>query len=101
MEKDKKDNLRFFLIKSIFVGIIVVVVVNVIFNLIFAERLEKIDKVFSLLETQKRMELKDKIRNEIEDSLEKDQIIDDEDKIILYKFYKKIKKEFSDINEKK
>ena len=48
------------------------------------------------------MELKDKIRNEIEDSLEKDQIIDDEDKIILYKFYrKKIKKEFSDIDEKK
>ena len=52
----------------------VVIVVNLIFNLILAERLEKIDKILSISNTQDRAAIKDKIRNELQKGLEKDEI---------------------------
>ena len=42
--------------------------------------------------------VKNKIRSEIKKGLEKDKILDDEDKVLFYKFYKKIQREFSEIN---
>ena len=41
-----------------------------------------------------------KIRKEINRSLEKDQIFSKDDKILIYKLYLKIKKEFKDIDKK-
>ena len=48
-----------------------------------------------------RQEMREKIRNEIKDSLEKENLIYEEDKILLYKLYEKLKKEFQDLDKSK
>ena len=45
-KKISQNNIKTFLIKLISVSIASVIVVNIIFNLIFAEKLEKIDKIY-------------------------------------------------------
>ena len=44
----------------------------------------------------REIQLKDKIRSEINNGLKKDQILHNEDKELLLKLYKKLKKEFED-----
>ena len=44
--------------------------------------------------------VKDKIRLEIEKGLNKDNIINEEDKVLLYKLYIKIKNEFKEVEGK-
>ena len=66
-------------------------IINLLFNLILSERLEKIDKIFSLDKT--------KIRSELSKGLNKEDMIATEDKIILYKLYLKIKKEFEELDK--
>ena len=43
--------------------------------------------------------IKNKIRSEIQSGLEKDKLFNKEDKILIYKFYNKIKKEFDEIEK--
>ena len=69
------------------------------FNLIFAERLEKLDKVLQLDESKMRNEFRQKIRQELSNGLEKENMISKEDKILFYKLYLKIKKEFEDLDK--
>ena len=90
-----------FFVKLISISIAVIIVINVIFNLIFAERLEKIDKLLMLDKSQSRNEIKDKIRIELSDALKKDKILYEDDKILLYRLYLKIKEEFKDIDKNK
>ena len=45
--------------------------------------------------------MKNKIRNELNDALKKDNLIYEEDKILLYKLFQKIEKEFQDIDKSK
>ena len=96
MDKKKSDLKKFF-IKLISVTLAIIVVLNVIYNLFLAERLENIDRILSLTDRENKTFLKDKIRNEIERSLKKEKILNEEDKILLYKFYIKIKEEFKEI----
>ena len=96
-----QKTLKIFFIKLISILIAVVIATNLIFNLIFAERLEKIDKILLLNKSQFRNELKEKIRKELNDSLKKEQSIYEEDKILLYKIYLKLKKEFQDLDKNK
>jgi len=96
-----QNNIKIFLIKLVSISIAVVIVVNLIFNILFAERLEKIDKILLLDKNQFRSEVKDKIRNELNDGLNKDQMINEEDKILLYKIYLKIKEEFENLDKSK
>ena len=98
---EKKSDLKKFFIKLISVTLAIIVVLNVVYNLFLAERLENIDKILSLTKKENRIYVKDKIRNEIKRSLEKDKILNNNDKILLYEFYKKIKKEFGDIDTTK
>tara|TARA_B100001013_G_C24482302_1_gene391774 strand:- start:381 stop:707 length:327 start_codon:yes stop_codon:yes gene_type:complete len=98
-KKIPQHNLKFFLIKLISISIAVVVVINLMFNMIFAERLEKIDKLLSLDKSKMRNELKHKIRNELSKGLDKENMFSQEDKILLYKLYLKIKKEFEDLHK--
>ena len=105
---DKKDgkkipqqNLKIFLIKLISISIASVIVINLIFNLILGERLEKIDKILSLNKSHIRNEMKEKIREELTDGLNKENMIAEEDKILLYKIYLKIKKEFENLDKSK
>ena len=80
-----------FFVKLVSISIAIVIVINLLFNLIFSERLEKMDKIFSLDRY--------KIRSELSKGLNKENMIAEEDKIILYKLYLKIKKEFVDLDK--
>jgi len=100
-EISSQKNLKIFFIKLISVSIAVLILINLIFNLFFAERLEKIDKILLLNKNEFRNEIKEKIREELNSGLNKDNLIYEEDKILLYKLYQKLKKEFQDIDKSK
>ena len=80
-----------FFVKLVSISIAIVIIINLLFNLIFSESLEKMDKIFSLD--------RNKIRSELSKGLNKENMIAEEDKIILYKLYLKIKKEFEDLDK--
>ena len=80
-----------FFVKLVSISVAIVIVINLLFNLIFSERLEKMDKIFSLD--------RNKIRSELSKGLNKENMIAEEDKIILYKLYLKIKREFEDLDK--
>ena len=96
-----QGSLKFFFIKLISISIAIVIVINLIFNLIFAERLEKLDKLLLLDRSDVRQDMKGKIRNELNDALGKKNLIYEEDKILLYKLYQKLKKEFQNLDKSK
>ena len=96
-----QKSLKFFFIKLISISVAIIIIFNLIFNLIFAERLEKLDKILLLDRSDVRQDMKNKIRNELNDALKKDNLIYEEDKILLYKLFQKIKKEFQDIDKSK
>ena len=96
-----QKTLKIFFIKLISILIAVVIAINLIFNLIFAERLEKIDKILLLNKSAFREEMKMKIRKELNKGLNKKNSIAEEDKILLYKFYMKLRKEFQDLDKSK
>ena len=97
----QQKSLKIFFVKLISTSIVIIIVINLIFNLIFAERLEKFDKILLLDRSDVRQDMKSKIRNELNDALKKDNLIYEEDKILLYKLFQKIKKEFQDIDKSK
>jgi hypothetical protein len=86
-----------FFIKLISITFAIIIIIKVIFNLIIADHLVGIKRVLSLSDNEVRKDLGDKIRDEVKSSLKKDNIINNADKIILYQFYKKILKEFEEI----
>ena len=100
-ESNSQKSLKSFFIKLISISIAVFIIVNLIFNIIFAERLEKIDKILLLNNNQFRLKIKEKIKNELTDGLNKENILYEEDKILLYKIYLKLKKEFEALDKSK
>ena len=94
---NNQSGLKFFFIKLIAITFAIIVVINVTYNLIFAEKLENINKLLSLSDKENIELVKDKIRLEIEKGLRKDKIMNEEDKVLFYKFYLKIKNEFQKI----
>ena len=92
-----KENLRSFFIKLVAISIAVIIIINLIFNILLGERLEKMDQIMSLSDSTSREEVKKKIRSELNKGLEKDYIFSEEDRVLIYKIYKKIKKEFSEL----
>ena len=100
-KKSSQKDLKNFFIKLISISIVILIMINLIFNLFIAERLEKIDKILLLNKNQYRNEIKEKIREELNSGLNKENLIYEEDKILLYKLYQKLKKEFQDIDKSK
>ena len=100
-KKIPQNNIKLFFIKLISISIAVLIIVNLIFNIIFAERLEKIDKILLLNKSQFRHEIKEKITSELTDNLNKENMLYEEDKILLYKIYLKLKKEFEVLDKSK
>ena len=100
-ESKSQKSLKSFFIKLISISIALVIVMNLIFNLILGERLEKIDKILSLNKSHIRNDMKAKIREELTDGLNNENMIAEEDKILLYKIYLKIKKEFENLDKSK
>ena len=98
MQENRPNNLKSFLIKLISISFAVIIIINVVFNLILGDRIEKIDKILSIFEMKERKNLKDEFMSELNKNLQKKNMIDKEDKIILLKVYKKIKKEFGELD---
>ena len=101
MNKDKnKSDIKKFLIQLAAITFAIIIIINVTYNLIFAEKLENINKLLMLNNKESIDNVKDKIRLEIEKGLNKDNILNEEDKILLYKLYLKIKNEFKEVESK-
>ena len=98
MQENRPNNLKNFFIKLISISFAVIIIINVLFNLILGDRIEKIDKVLSIFEMEERKVFKDKFMSELNKNLQKKNMIDKEDKIILFKVYKKIRKEFDELD---
>jgi len=93
-QNNNKSDLKKFIIKLIAIIFAVIVIINISYNLIIAERLERIG-------SKENIELiKNKIRSEIKSGLDKENILNEEDKMLLYKFYLKLKNEFDEIESK-
>ena len=98
-QNNEKGDLKKFFIRLIAIIIAVIIIINTSYNLIFADKLENINKLFSLNNKDNIEQIKNKIRLEIKSGLDKDKILNEEDKILLYKFYLKLKNEFKEIEE--
>ena len=98
MQENRPNNLKSFFIKLISISFAVIIIINVVFNLILGDRIEKIDEILSIFEMKERKKLKDEFMSELNKNLQKKNMIDKEDKIILFKVYKKIRKEFDELD---
>ncbi len=98
-DKKNSNNLKLFFIKLAAVTFSIIIILNVTYNLIFADKLESFNKILRLNEKENIEFIKNKIRSEISSGLEKEKLLNEEDKILIYKFYKKIKKEFDEIEK--
>ena len=94
-----KNTLKIFFIKLIAITFSIIVIINITYNLIFAEKLENINKLLGINNKENIEQVKDKIRIEIRNWLSKDKIFEEEDKKLLYQLYLKIKNEFKDIEK--
>ena len=98
-QNNNKIDLKIFFIKLFAITFSIIIIINITYNLIFAEKFENINKLLSLNNKESIELVKDKIRLEVKNALLKDKIINDDDKILFYKFYLKIKNEFQEIEE--
>ena len=96
---NETNNLKKFFIKLISITLAIIVAFNIIFNLIFADKFDNLSRILSLNEKENIDQVKDKLRLEMKKALDKDHILNQEDKILLYKFYHKIKNEFKEIEK--
>ena len=90
-------NLKIFFIKLVSIFIATIMAINVLFNLIISDKMKSFDILFSLSELENRRDYGNKLRNNLNELLKKDDIIKEEDKILLYKLYQKLKSEFEEI----
>ena len=98
-EDNDKASLKKFFIKLIAITFSIIIIINITYNLIFAEKFDNIDKLLSLSDKESVELIKNKIRSEMKKGLLKDKIINDEDKILFYDFYQKVKNEFQEIEK--
>ena len=99
MNNNNKASLKSFFIKLIAITVSIIIIINMTYNLIFAEKFENINKILMLNEKENIDLVKNKIRSEIKKGLDKDKILDEEDKILLYNFNIKLKEEFKEIEK--
>ena len=98
-EDNNKASLKKFFIKLIAITFSIIIIINITYNLIFAEKFENIGKLLSLSDKESVELIKNKIRSEMKKGLLKDKIINDEDKILFYEFFQKVKSEFQEIEK--
>ena len=95
----KSKNLKVFFIKLISITIAVIISINVLFNLLISDKIKYLEPLFSLTELENRKYYRDKIREDLNELLKKDEIIKKEDRILLYNLYKKLESEFKEIEK--
>ena len=99
MRKKNQNNLKIFFTKLIAITFSIIIIINATYNLILADKIENLNKLLQLNKKENIDSLKNKIRSEIQSGLEKDNLLSEQDKILIYKFYRKIKKEFDEIEK--
>ena len=95
-QDNNKSDLKKFFIKLTAIILSIIILINITYNLIFADKIENINKLLSL-DKQSVELIKAKIRLEVKNGLLKDKILNDEDKVLFYEFYLKLKNEFEEI----
>ena len=70
-QNNNKPNLKNFFIKLLAITISIIIIINISYNLIFADKMENINKVLSLNEKENIENIKEKIRLEIKKGLNK------------------------------
>ena len=98
-QDSSKNTLKIFFIKLIAITFSIIVIINITYNLIFAEKLENINKLLTINNKENIEQIKNKIRIEIKGGLSKDNIFNKEDKMLLHQLYLKIKNEFKEIEK--
>ena len=99
-KKYKKQDLKLFFIKLISISLAIVFIINILFNLIVTDKFKSIGLLLSISELETRKELGNEIRDDIEQLLKKEYLIKNEDRLLIYKLYQKIKSEFEEIEVK-
>ena len=89
-QNENNRELKKFFIKLISVVLALIIIINVSYNLIV------VDKVKRFIDKDNIEVIKEKIRLEIKNGLEKENILNEEDRILLQKFYLKIKNELDE-----
>ena len=97
MDNNNSSNLKTFFIKLISITLAIIIIANVLFNLIVSDKIKHLDALLSLTELENRREYGVKLRDYLNDLIEKENVIKKEDKIILYNLYQKLKSEFEEI----
>ena len=70
-QDSSKNTLKIFFIKLIAITFSIIVIINITYNLIFAEKLENINKFLTINNKENIEQIKNKIRVEIKNSLSK------------------------------
>ena len=99
MSDRNQNNLKIFFIKLLAITFSIIIIINATYNLILADKIENLNKLLQLNKKENIDTIKNKIRSEIQSGLEKDNLLSEQDKILIYKFYRKIKKEFDEIEK--
>ena len=99
MSNRNQNNLKIFFVKLLAITFSIIIIINATYNLILADKLENFNKILQLNKKENIESVKNKIRSEIQSGLEKDNLLSEQDKILIYKFYRKIKKEFDEIEK--
>ena len=97
-QNNNKSDLKKFFIKLTAITFSVIIIINITYNLIFADKIENINKLLPFKKESVDL-IKDKIRLEVKNGLLKEQILNDEDKILFSEFYLKLKNEFEEIEK--
>ena len=92
-------DIKKFIIKLVAITFAIIIIINVTYNLIFADKMENINKILLLNKKENIESVKDKIRSESEQGLQKDQIITANDIYFEKSNQKGASNYFSDKNE--
>jgi|TARA_Y100000031_G_scaffold41703_1_gene48032 hypothetical protein len=95
--ENDKANLKIFFVKLIAISLAIIIIISMTYNLIFADKLDMINKLLTLNEKENIEKVKDKIRLEIEKGLSKEKILKEKDAKLLKNFYTKVKKELDEV----
>ena len=98
-QNNNKNSLKIFFIKLIAITYSIIIIINTTYNLIFAEKFENINKLLTINDKENIEQIKNKIRLEIRSGLSKDKIFNEDDKLLLYQLYIKIREEFKEIEK--
>jgi len=96
-QKKNTQDIKIFLVKLVAICLAAIVLINITFNLIFAKSLDDINKLLSINDKENVDIVKNKIRKEIQKGLSKEKILNKKDRVLLHKFYLKLKKEFEEV----